>query len=149
MEREKGGRAREREKTPIYSTVVQLQLRHECILNRRDRGGEVKREQACQPDVSGCDTESQIIRAHQRLYHLYLGAWICQTSFLRKTSLNIWRMHDWLSCVRALGFSYSSSFQIRLIARASLCAEIVNLGGDNLTRLFQRTLTVKGLRRTD
>lgn len=34
-----GGRA------PIYSAVVQLQLRHECILNQHDSGGKVKWEQ--------------------------------------------------------------------------------------------------------
>lgn len=39
---------KERERAPIYSTVVQLQLRHECILNQGDSGGKVKWEQPCQ-----------------------------------------------------------------------------------------------------
>lgn len=49
-------------------------------------------------DVPRCDMESQIIRAHQQLHHLFLGAWICHTSFSHKTSLDIWRTYDWLSC---------------------------------------------------
>lgn len=61
-------RAGERERAPIYSTVVQLQLRHECILNQRDSGGKVKWEQPCQQMFPRCDMESHIIRAHQQLF---------------------------------------------------------------------------------
>lgn len=68
-----------RERAPIHSTVVQLQLRHECSLNQRDSGGKVKQELACQRMSLAAIWNH---RAHQQLHHLFLGDWICHISSL-------------------------------------------------------------------
>lgn len=77
-------RAGERERAPIYSTVVQLQLRHECILNQRDSGGKVKWEQPCQQMFPRCDMESHFYQSTSAaLSPLLRPGFVIQASYAR------------------------------------------------------------------